>query len=417
MSSSLKSLPKGLKNAECKKGTLPVRPPIPYVPPTDLHEKREMEQIKVELPDGMKFQMHTYGSGNNEEYLIHVIAVLRLVEQKGTAAKVKEAFAALVKVRKEMSPFFNFPEDKTVAKKEARKKKLSNLNESLKAKKSFAVEHAQKAYELFRCFVIRGARTQWDRIVNKMHTKNPWVGVNSKSNKGIWVKSWISFMDCIKLHKLTVFPADAAEKQHYYMQQTIKKPQQVTVRQFMSCMGVLNDYLAYLPMVFDSSMAVAGTKKLNVPFDEADLARIMLNWVPSSWVDQYNMTHFMLPKNPRALLNDLEAIKQIMDEKHSASLKAKAKEASAASTAAKGSSKKHSASGSSGELRVPEKARPSKFCQHCKTKGGPHLTHNTKECRRYDGNGNPVSSFQGKLVSPPMLRSLLRKGATSRWLI
>jgi hypothetical protein len=47
-------------------------------------------------------------------------------------------------------------------------------------------------------------------------------------------------------------------------------------------------------------------------------------------------------------------------------------------------------------LRVPKKARPSKFCQHCKAKGGPHLTHNTKECHRYNGNGNPVSSFQGK---------------------
>jgi hypothetical protein len=98
--------------------------------------------------------MPTYGSGNNEEYLVHVIAVLRLVEQKGTAAKVKEAYTVLVKVRKEMSPFFNFPEDKTVAKKEARKKKLSNLNESLKAKKSFVVEQAQKAYKLFCCFVV-----------------------------------------------------------------------------------------------------------------------------------------------------------------------------------------------------------------------------------------------------------------------
>jgi hypothetical protein len=74
----------------------------------------------------------------------------------------------------------------------------------------------------------------------------------------------------------------------------------------------------------------------------------------------------------------------------------KAKEASAASVAAKGSSKKHPASGNSGELHVPKKARPSKFCQHCKAKGGTHLTHITKECRRYGGNGNPVSSFQGK---------------------
>jgi hypothetical protein len=60
------------------------------------------------------------------------------------------------------------------------------------------------------------------------------------------------------------------------------------------------------------------------------------------------MRHSTLPKNPRALLNDLEAIKQVMDEKHSASLKAKAMEVSAASAAAKGSSKKHS--GSPGEL-------------------------------------------------------------------
>jgi hypothetical protein len=181
---------------------------------------------------------------------------------------------------------------------------------------------------------------QWDRIVNKMHTKNPLIGVNGKSNKGIHVKSWMSFMDCIELHKLTVFPADTAEKQHYYMQQTIKKPQQVTIRQFVSHKGVLNDYLAHLPTVFDLLMAVAGTKKMNVPFNEADLAGIVLNLVPSSWVNQYNMTHSTLPKNPRALLNNLEAIKQVMDEKHSASLKAKAKEASAVSAAAKGSSKK-----------------------------------------------------------------------------
>ncbi len=160
MSLNLKSPPKGLKNAECKKGTPPVRLPMPYVPPTDLLKKQETEQIKVELPDGTKFQMPTFGSGNNKGYLVHVIAVLRLVEQKGTAAEVQEAFAVLVMIRKEMSPFFNFPEDETVAAKEARKKKLNKLNESLKAKKTFAVEVAQKAYKLFHCFVVGEARTQ-----------------------------------------------------------------------------------------------------------------------------------------------------------------------------------------------------------------------------------------------------------------
>ncbi len=115
----------------------------------------------------------------------------------------------------------------------------------------------------------------------------------------------------------------------------------------------------------------------------------------------------MLPKNPGALLHDLEAIKSVMDERHRANLKAKAKEVAAASGAAKGSSKKSSASGSSGESQVPKKAKPSKFCQHCKAKGGPHLTHKTKECRRYDRMGNPVFLFQTK---PAEAKKSTKKG-------
>jgi hypothetical protein len=92
-------------------------------------------------------------------------------------------------------------------------------------------------------------------------------------------------------------------------------------RYFVSHMGILNDYLAYLPMVYNLSMAIAGTKMMNVPLDEADLAGIVLNAVPSSWVNQYNMMHSTLPKSPKALLNDLEAIKRVMDEKHQANLK------------------------------------------------------------------------------------------------
>jgi hypothetical protein len=301
------------------------------------------------LPNGTKFQMPTYRTGNNKEYLVHIIAILRLVELKGTAAKVKEAFAAFVAVGKEMSPLLEFPDDKTTTKKEARKKKLNNLKEALKAKKDVAIKKPQKAYKLFHCFIVGKARTNWDRIMNKMHTQNPWTGVN-RTNKGICICSWIFFIDCIEPHKLTVFPADAAEKQRYYMQQMIKKSQRVTVHQFVSRMGILNGYLAYLPTVYDLPMVIAGTKKMNVSFDEADQAGIVLNAVPSSWVNQYNMMHSMLPKSPRALLNDLKAIKQVMDEKHQANLKAKAKDASAASRAAKGSSKKRSASRSPGEL-------------------------------------------------------------------
>jgi hypothetical protein len=133
---------------------------------------------------------------------------------------------------------------------------------------------------MFHCFVVGNLRTQWDKIVHKMHTKDSWIGMKGSSNKGPCVCSWPLFLDCIKLHKLTIFPVDAAEKQRYYMTQTAKKPQQAMVCQYMACMGILNNHLSHLPMVFNIPMAVEGTKKGNMPFDEADQARIVLNSVP-----------------------------------------------------------------------------------------------------------------------------------------
>jgi hypothetical protein len=132
------------------------------------------------------------------------------------------------------------------------------------------------------------------------------------------------------------------------------------VRQYMAHMGILNDYLTFLSVVFNSSMAIEGTKKGSVLFDEADLAGIVLNSVPVSWMNQYNMMHSTFPGGTRTLLKDLESIKHIMEERHEAGLKAKAKETSA-STIAKGTSTKLSASGNPGE-QVPKKGKPNEFC-------------------------------------------------------
>ncbi len=106
-----------------------------------------------------------------------------------------------------------------------------------------------------------------------------------------------------------------------------------------------------------------------MPFNEDDLAGIILNLVPVSWMNQYNMMHKTLLEFPRALLQDLEAIKRIMEEKHEAGLKAKAKEASA-SAIAKGSSKERSASGNPGE-RVPKKGKPASSASTARLRVAP----------------------------------------------
>jgi hypothetical protein len=394
MSSNLKSPPEGFKPLECKKGKSVARPPILYVPPLDLIKKRETKQIKVRMPDGTNFAMAAFAYGTNKDYLVHIIAILHIIEKKGLMSEIQVVWDSITEVKREMKPYFIFPEDKTEAAKEIRKQTLSEDKEILKAKKVFAITKTQKAYEISRCFVVGNPQTQWDKIVHEMHTKDPWISANGSSYEGICICSWPSFLECIKLHKLTIFPVDATEKQHYYMTQTVKKPQRATVRQYIAHMGILNNYLAHLPTVFNSPMAVEETKKGNVPFDEADLAGIALNSVMVSWMNQYNMTHMTLPDGTRTLLQDLELIERVMDKKHKAGQKAKVKEASASAITKEGS-KKRSASGNPGE-HVPEKGKPNKFCQHCKAKGGPHLTHNTKECCRYDGNDNPVATAARK---------------------
>ncbi len=101
---------------------------------------------------------------------------------------------------------------------------------------------------------------------------------------------WTSFLDRLEPHKLTVFSADAAKKQQFYIQQAVRKPQGADVRQHILQMGVLNDYVKHLPMLKDSSKAVPTTKKGNIPFGKADLAVIVLLSVPMSWQNQYNRT-------------------------------------------------------------------------------------------------------------------------------
>jgi hypothetical protein len=155
---------------------------------------------------------------------------------------------------------------------------------------------------------------------------------------------WTSFLDYLKLHKLTVFSADAAKRQGFYIQQVVRKPQRATVQQHISRVGVLNDYVKHLPMLKDSSKAVPTMKKGIIPFGKADLAAIVLLSVPMLWQNQYNLNHSTVPESTRTLLPDLEAIKQVMVEKKGANLKAKGKGVTAPSEA-KGKPKRKASGG------------------------------------------------------------------------
>jgi hypothetical protein len=97
MSTSIKS-PDGLKDMECKKGQLSYQPPIPYVPVVDIvMPKEEPQHYKVKLPDASHLSMPIYSPGNNKEYLVHIVAVLSIIDQKELPKKCRMLAKAVVK--------------------------------------------------------------------------------------------------------------------------------------------------------------------------------------------------------------------------------------------------------------------------------------------------------------------------------
>ncbi len=124
------------------------------------------------------------------------------------------------------------------------------------------------------------AQSQRDCVCCEIHENDSWAAVNSQVTKSRLLRMWMSFLDCVELHKLMVLSADTAEKQWFYIQQAVRKPQRATVRQHILRLGVLNDYVRHLPTLKDSSKAVPMTKKGNNSFSKADLAAIVLSSVP-----------------------------------------------------------------------------------------------------------------------------------------
>jgi hypothetical protein len=226
-----------------------------------------------------------------------------------------------------------------------------------------------------------------------MHERDSWAEVNGKVIKERHPRTWAAFQDCLELHNLMVFTADAAKRQRFYIQQTVCKPQRATVQQHISRMGVLNDYVRHLPTLKDNPKAVPTTKKGNVPFGKAYLVAIVLASALMTWQNQYNLTHTTVPKSTCALLPDLEAIEQVMVEKQQDKLKVKGK-AATARPEAKGNPKRKASGGPTGQ--IPMKGCSEKFCQCCKAHGGPYQTHITLDCRCHDSNGKPLEAAAGK---------------------
>ncbi len=143
----------------------------------------------------------------------------------GLEKSVEEAHQALKEVEDKIGPLNKkINMCKVQQEKEALKKLLKQAEELAEKDPKTFWKEIVKAYELIRTYFVGEARIQWDKTVLEMHNKDPWVAADGSLHKGPRERDWNSFLDCIELHKLTIFSCDAAKLQRYYMQQHVRKP-------------------------------------------------------------------------------------------------------------------------------------------------------------------------------------------------
>jgi hypothetical protein len=191
MIGNAKSPVEGLKDLECKRGAIANRPPITYEAPVDPYEKQEKTKIKVKLLDGTYYQITPFRAGSNKDYVNHINAMILLIQQKDLENSMEKVFLAASDIDEKIRPLrkkLNMA--KSNEEKESLKKKIKTTEKDLDKAKKTALTEIVKAYKLFCIYFVGEARTQWDKVVQEMHQKNPWVAVNGSLNKGPHKKTW-----------------------------------------------------------------------------------------------------------------------------------------------------------------------------------------------------------------------------------
>jgi hypothetical protein len=188
MSTNLKS-PNRLKNAECKKGQLSNRPPIPYVPEMDfVMPKEEPQSLKVKLPDDSHLNMPIYSHGNTKEYLMHVVAVIQIIDQKGLGTKCRRLGKAVERQSGALKNLLEARESQdtvsTNVDVQAHKVEIEQTQQMLQDLQKAHNKAITETYKQLRNLLSSDAQSQWDPVCRKMHERDSWAGVNGQVTKG-----------------------------------------------------------------------------------------------------------------------------------------------------------------------------------------------------------------------------------------
>ncbi len=135
-------------------------------------------------------------------------------------------------------------------------------------------------FQLYPNLLSVDARYAWNKIVQEQTNADPYTDLQGLTRKGPRGMSRKSFNDCLMFHLLTMFRNNAAKQERYSITNALKKPQDVSICQFVQHVEQLNSYILQLPCWYHSLSVKANTIPINVPFAEADLLVMFFECAP-----------------------------------------------------------------------------------------------------------------------------------------
>eukprot|EP00804_Cyclotella_cryptica_P022170 CCRYP_011629-RA/>CCRYP_011629-RA protein AED:0.39 eAED:0.94 QI:0/0/0/1/1/1/2/0/386 len=342
--SSVKAIPKGLSGLSANV-VLEGRTP-PYV--------TFLSRIPCRMPSRRTkrppLKVAVWAFRTPEQFLLHVRSAIHACKQMGldTDFAAAEKAVETAKIEAELAKQESQGRDDKVLK-------------ALEDVKLAVATTGAKPFKLYGNLLSDEARQPWEKIIKAQVTKAPWEDIKGVPHMETPTKTWNLFHECITFHLLQVFRHDAGEALKYYITNTLKKPNRVSIHQFFVRVEQLNSYLKTLPCLYYSPKANQTTKKV-LPLDDADLATHLLRMCPAKWQTQYDLTENTTPVSTRALLLVLENIENNVELDNKPANTAKAK----------GADMKRKME--SMDSRVPKKPKKvgwtEKHCVLCKKHGG-----------------------------------------------
>ena len=408
-------LPDGLKRQETERQSLRFSPPIPFAPVIPTEEVTEHEhEIKVKINKKISETAAVFHGGIPESYVIYLDNCAALIRKKDLATQYKGWKAELDSASEDLElHLLERPkadsDESSDSEKEAKNKKLKASLSKWTAKQLTLTDKRnnaekcmkstmQEVFSLYELLLSEGLRKNWIHCVTQACCE-AWTDEEGNEHEKPRGYTWDSLAVAARNWLLCVFPQNAAELQRHYMYFYVIRSSRVSIINFFTRMDQLSSYIPFLPCQKDDpTISTSLTERMNKAFNQCELAGIILNCFPRRYEDQYYLNSGTVPSDLTLLRNKLIQIERVVD---SSSKRAVTTSSNSGVKNEKATSSTKRAAAQSNPQDTKKQRQnggntTKKYCQLCAEHGGAERTHNTKDCRKYDKEGNLNKSFRSK---------------------